>query len=76
MEDAGNGSSTDHVMKSIGINAGGADDQVAARGRTILWDAFTATCIAGVEPIMLFLENVRAVGFVSANANDTVLEFR
>jgi len=75
MEDTGNGSSTDHVMKQIGINAGGGNDRVAARGRTALRDAVTGTCTAGVEPIILFLGNVRVVGFVSANVNDTVLEF-
>ena len=43
--------------------------------RAVLGDAFTGTCITGVEPIVLFLGNIRVVGLVSANANDTVLEF-
>jgi len=47
-----------------------------AGGRTVFWDAFTGTCIAGVEPIMLFLWDVRVVRFVSANANDTMFEVR
>jgi len=30
VEDAGNGSATDHIMEEIGINVGGGDNQVAA----------------------------------------------
>ena len=76
MEDAGNGLSTDHIMKQIGINSGGGNNRVAAGGRTVLWDAFTGTCMTGVEPIIPFLWSVRVVGFVSSNANDTVFELR
>jgi len=74
VEDASNGSSTNYVMEKMGIDACGGNDQFAARGRAILWDGFTSTRIAGVKPITLFLGNVRVIGCLGANADDTVFE--
>jgi len=51
-------------MKEISINVGGGNNRVATGGRTVLWDTFAGTCVAGVEPIILFLWNIRVIKFV------------
>jgi len=58
VEDTGNGSSTDHIVEEIGINVGGGNNRVAAGGRTILWNCFTGTCVAGLKPVKLLLGDV------------------
>jgi len=74
VEDAGDGSSTNHVVKKISIDIRGGKNRFTTRGRAILGDALASTCAAGVIPIILFLGNIRVIGFLGANADDTVFE--